>query len=79
MSDTKVIFWDVYGTLLTAHSGSLDSLFKREAELRLAFERTVRNFNLHAVPARLHDLGEVLEVYLVDDPGCWGNDAEIRE
>jgi len=56
MSDTKVIFWDVYGTLLTAHSGSLDSLFKRETELRLAFERTVRNFNLHAVPARLHDL-----------------------
>ncbi len=56
MSDTKVIFWDVYGTLLTAHSGSLDSLFKREAELRLAFERTVKSFNLHAVPARLHDL-----------------------
>jgi putative hydrolase of the HAD superfamily len=56
MGDTKVIFWDVYGTLLTAHRGNLDSLFRRETELRLAFERTVRNFSLNAVPARLHDL-----------------------
>src|SRR5271170_6272600 len=56
MGDTKIIFWDVCGTLLTAHGGDLDSLVKRKAELRLAFERTVRNFNLKAVPARLHDL-----------------------
>jgi putative hydrolase of the HAD superfamily len=56
MGDTKIIFWDVYGTLLTAQGGDLDSLINRKAELRLAFERTVRNFNLRAVPARLHDL-----------------------
>lgn len=56
MGDTKVIFWDVYGTLLTADCGNLDSLFQHEAELRLAFERTVRNFNLNTDPARLHDL-----------------------
>jgi putative hydrolase of the HAD superfamily len=56
MGDTKVIFWGVYGTLLTADHGTPDSLLKREAELRLAFEHTVRNFNLNAIPARLHDL-----------------------
>jgi putative hydrolase of the HAD superfamily len=56
VSDPKVIFWDVYGTLVAAHRGDLDSLLKREAELRVMFERTVRNFSLNAVPARLHDL-----------------------
>ena len=67
MGDTKVIFWDVYGTLLTAHRGNLDSLFQREAELRLAFERTVRNFNLNIVPARLHDLflRRILKLFLL--------------
>ena len=56
MSKTEVIFWDVYDTLITAHRGDLDSLLKREAELGMAFERTVKNFSLRAVPARLHEL-----------------------
>lgn len=56
MSDVKVIFWDVYGTLIAARRGNLDSLVKREAELREVFELTVRNFGLNAIPARLHDL-----------------------
>jgi putative hydrolase of the HAD superfamily len=56
MSDVKVIFWDVYGTLVTAQRGNLEALLQREGELRSAFERTVRNFGLTASPARLHDL-----------------------
>src|ERR1041384_4134844 len=55
MSETKVIFWDVYGTLLTARRGDLDSLLQRQAELREAFERTVKNFSLSVVPARLEE------------------------
>src|SRR2546427_21582 len=56
MSDAKVIFWDVYGTLVAARRGDLDSLLQREGELRSAFERTIHNFGLSAAPARLHDL-----------------------
>jgi putative hydrolase of the HAD superfamily len=56
MSEAKVIFWDVYGTLLTARRGDLDSLLQRQAGLRGAFERTVRNFRLNVVPARLQEL-----------------------
>jgi putative hydrolase of the HAD superfamily len=56
MSDTKVIFWDVYGTLFVAQRGNLDALIQREGELRSAFERTIKNFGIAAVPARLHDL-----------------------
>jgi putative hydrolase of the HAD superfamily len=56
MSDEKIIFWDVYGTLIAAERGDLESLIRREAELRTAFERTVKNFGLSIVPARLHDL-----------------------
>lgn len=56
MSDVKVVFWDVYGTLVSAPRGNLDALIKREGELRTAFERLVKNFGLDAVPARLHDL-----------------------
>ena len=56
MSDAKVIFWDVYGTLVVAPRGNLDSLLQREAELRTVFERTIKNFGLNAVPERLHDL-----------------------
>lgn len=56
ISDTKVIFWDVYGTLVAAERGDLDSLIRREAELRTAFERTVKNFGLSIAPARVHDL-----------------------
>jgi putative hydrolase of the HAD superfamily len=56
MGDTKVIFWDVYGTLVAAERGDLDSLIRREGELRTAFERTVKNFGLSIAPARLHDL-----------------------
>ncbi len=56
MSDAKVIFWDVYGTLVTAQRGNLDSLVQREAELRIVFERTVKNFALDVAPERLHEL-----------------------
>ncbi|HUJ09651.1 MAG TPA: HAD family hydrolase [Verrucomicrobiae bacterium] len=56
MSDMNVIFWDVYGTLIAAERGDLDSLIRREAELRTSFERTVKNFGLSISPARLHDL-----------------------
>jgi putative hydrolase of the HAD superfamily len=56
MSDTKVIFWDVYNTLVTARRGDLDSLLKRETELRMAFDRTIRNFSLRASPVQLHEL-----------------------
>ena len=56
MGDTKVVFWDVYNTLVIARRGDLDSLLKREAELRMAFDRTVRNFSLDAAPAQLHEL-----------------------
>jgi putative hydrolase of the HAD superfamily len=56
VSDTEVIFWDVYDTLITARRGDLDSLLRREAELGMAFERTARNFSLRADPAQLHDL-----------------------
>jgi putative hydrolase of the HAD superfamily len=56
MSDAKVVFWDVYGTLVTAPRGNLDSLLQREGELRMAFERTIKNFGLAVVPARLHEL-----------------------
>src|SRR5258708_2153861 len=56
MSDAKVIFWDVYGTLVMAQRGNLDSLVQREAELRTVFERTVKNFGLDVPPERLHEL-----------------------
>ena len=56
MGDTKIIFWDVYGTLVAAERGDLDSLIRREAELRTAFERTVKNFSLAIAPALLHNL-----------------------
>jgi putative hydrolase of the HAD superfamily len=56
VSDTKVIFWDVYGTLVAARRGDLDSLLKRHAELQSAFDRTVKNFSLRADPAKLQDL-----------------------
>jgi len=56
MGDTKVIFWDVYGTLVAAERGDLDSLIAHAAELRPAFDRTVKNFGLEIVPARLQDL-----------------------
>src|SRR5271170_7274612 len=56
MSDTKVIFWDVYNTLVIARRGDLDALLKREAELRMAFDRTVRNFSLRATSVRLQEL-----------------------
>jgi putative hydrolase of the HAD superfamily len=56
MSDTKVIFWDVYGTLVTARPGDLEALLQRDPELRVAFERTVKNFSLEVDPAKLRDL-----------------------
>lgn len=56
MGDIKVIFWDVYGTLVSSRRGDLDSLLKRQAELRSAFDRTVKNFGLRADPAQLQEL-----------------------
>lgn len=51
----KVIFWDVYGTLLAAERGDLESLLRREQELRAAFELTVRNYALPIPAAVLHE------------------------
>jgi putative hydrolase of the HAD superfamily len=56
VGDTKAIFWDVYGTLVATERGDLVSLIERAAELRPAFERTVKNFGLGVVPTRLRDL-----------------------
>ncbi|HVM62478.1 MAG TPA: HAD family hydrolase [Verrucomicrobiae bacterium] len=56
MADTKVILWDVYDTLVAARRGDLDSLLRREAELQAAFDRTVKNFGIHAEPTQLHEL-----------------------
>jgi putative hydrolase of the HAD superfamily len=56
MSDAKIVFWDVYGTLVAAQRGDLDALLQREGELRAVFEHTVKNFGLNVVPTRLHDL-----------------------
>lgn len=56
MSDCQVIFWDVYGTLIAAQRGDLQSLINREKELRAAFDLTVRNFGLTVAPEKLHDL-----------------------
>jgi len=46
MSRIKVICWDVYGTLLTAQRGDLDSLVRRAPELTAAFAQTIREFRL---------------------------------
>jgi putative hydrolase of the HAD superfamily len=43
---TRIILWDVYGTLIAAERGDLDSLVRRHDELLVAFEQTVRNFSL---------------------------------
>jgi putative hydrolase of the HAD superfamily len=56
LSDIRVVLWDVYGTLIRAERGDLDSLVRRERELRAAFEKTVANFRLRLTAARLHDL-----------------------
>jgi FMN phosphatase YigB (HAD superfamily) len=42
----RVIFWDVYGTLLLAQRGDLESLIQRHDELLTAFERTARRYSL---------------------------------
>lgn len=46
MARTKIVFWDVYGTLIAAERGDLSSLRRRRDELLDAFEKTVRNFSL---------------------------------
>ena len=51
----KAIFWDVYGTLIRAERGDLDSLVKRHAELLPVFEQTVRNFSLPMSGEALHE------------------------
>jgi len=50
MEKNRVIFWDVYGTLLVAQRGDLDSLLRRHAELTETFAATARQF---ATPATL--------------------------
>ncbi|MCG3148529.1 MAG: hypothetical protein PCFJNLEI_01973 [Verrucomicrobiae bacterium] len=50
MKITPVIFWDVYGTLLAAQRGDLESLLRRHAELTEIFAVTARQF---AAPATL--------------------------
>jgi putative hydrolase of the HAD superfamily len=42
----KIVLWDVYGTLIAAERGDLDSLVRRHDELFAAFEQTVHNFSL---------------------------------
>ena len=54
MRSVKVIFWDVYGTLLAAQRGDLDSLIRRENELHAAFAQTIRHFALRATAPQLH-------------------------
>jgi len=56
MAKPQNIFWDVYGTLIAAVRGDLDSLVRREKELRAAFEKSIRTFDLRVEPATLHDL-----------------------
>lgn len=45
MAATKIIFWDVYGTLIVAPRGDLDSLMRRQHELRAAFAETARRYS----------------------------------
>jgi putative hydrolase of the HAD superfamily len=54
MGTIKVICWDVYGTLLAAQRGDLDSLLRRAGELRAAFADTIRHFALPAAAELLH-------------------------
>src|ERR1043166_420909 len=51
----KVVFWDIYGTLVAGERGDLDSLVKRHAELLPVFEQTVRNFSLPMSSEALHE------------------------
>lgn len=46
MENYRAILWDVYGTLLAAQRGDLDSLMRRQHELTAAFEQTIREFHL---------------------------------
>ncbi len=48
MAEPKIIFWDVYGTLIAAPRGDLDSLLRRQAELTDAFAETARRFSTPA-------------------------------
>jgi putative hydrolase of the HAD superfamily len=48
MKTCRAILWDVYGTLLVARRGDLDSLVRREAELVAAFAQTIRHFHLRS-------------------------------
>lgn len=55
MSAYKAVLWDVYGTLLVAQRGDLDSLARRDGELSDAFEQTVRQFSLSIPSPTLHE------------------------
>ena len=54
MKPCRAILWDVYGTLIAAERGDLDSLVRRAVELRAAFEQTVHNFSLRISAEHLH-------------------------
>jgi putative hydrolase of the HAD superfamily len=51
----EIILWDIYGTLIVAERGDLNSLVRRHAELLTAFELTVRNFSLSMSAEALHE------------------------
>ncbi len=55
MSAYKVVFWDVYGTLIAAERGDLDSLLRRHDQLLAAFDQTVSNFSLPMSGEALHE------------------------
>jgi HAD superfamily hydrolase (TIGR01549 family) len=45
VAETKIVFWDVYGTLIVAPRGDLESLLRRQDELSKAFSETARKFS----------------------------------
>ena len=51
----RVVLWDVYGTLLIAERGDLESLVRRPDALRAAFVQTAHHFRLPVQPAVLHE------------------------
>jgi putative hydrolase of the HAD superfamily len=55
MNRYPVVFWDVYGTLIQAERGDLDSLVRRAPELRTAFDAVVAKFRIGGRAAMLHE------------------------
>ena len=46
MAADKIILWDVYGTLIVAPRGDLESLLRRQDELSAAFDETASRYSL---------------------------------